>query len=277
MKNSIVIITGANSGIGKETARALAAKGATVVMACRDEARASAALNDIVATSGNRSVEVLPLDLASFASIRQFVREFQAKYDRVDVLINNAGLFPFKKSMTEDGFEMQIGVNHLGHFLLTQLLLPELKTASRARVINVASLMHKFGTIDFDSFKGETPYRPLRAYAQSKLANILFTREFAERYADTGITAYALHPGGVGTNLFGRGVVPRTLYRMLGGFFSPARGAKTSVYLATQANIENHSGAYFNEFQNVKSGSKLSNDKALAKQLWEVSEALVGT
>ena len=191
--------------------------------------------------------------------------------------MNNAGLFPFKKSMTEDGFEMQIGVNHLGHFLLTQLLLPQLKTASRARVINVASLMHKFGTIDFDSFKGETPYQPLRAYAQSKLANVLFTREFARRNADTGITAYSLHPGGVGTNLFGRGVVPRTLYRMLGGFFSPARGAKTSVYLATQDNIENHSGAYFNEFQNVKSGSlKLSNDKAIAQQLWEVSEALVG-
>jgi len=142
-------------------------------------------------------------------------------------------------------------------------------------VINVASLMHNFGTIDFDSFKGETPYKPLRAYAQSKLANILFTREFASRNVDTGITAYALHPGGVGTNLFGRGVVPRTLYRLLGGFLSPARGAKTSVYLATQAGIEQHNGAYFNEFQNVKSGSKLSNDKALAEQLWQISETLV--
>lgn len=275
MKNKIVIITGANSGIGRETARALATKGATIVMACRDDGRAAEALEDIVTTSGSRCVEVMLLDLASFASVHRFVKDFQHKYDRVDVLLNNAGLFPFKKQTTEDGFEMQFGVNHLGHFLLTQLLLPQLKAAGDARVINVSSMMHHLGEIDFDSFEGATPYRPIRAYSQSKLANVLFTRAFARRHAGDGITAYSLHPGGVGTNIFGRGYVRRTLYKMVGGFLSPARGAKTSIYLATENGIEKHNGAYFNEFQRVKSGSTLSNDTALAEKLWRVSEQLV--
>ncbi|MDP6183209.1 MAG: SDR family NAD(P)-dependent oxidoreductase, partial [Gammaproteobacteria bacterium] len=167
MKNKIVIITGANSGIGRETARALAAKDATVIMACRDEGRATEALDDIVATSGSKSVEVMPLDLASFASIRQFATDFQNKFAHIDVLLNNAGLVPFKKQITVDGFEMQFGVNHLGHFLLTKLLLPQLNAAGNARVINVASMMHHLGKIDFDSFRGETSYRPIRAYCQS--------------------------------------------------------------------------------------------------------------
>lgn len=274
MQDKVIIITGANSGIGKETARALAATGASVVMACRNEARARQALDDIVATTAARAIEVLPLDLASFESVREFAKAFQAKYERADVLINNAGLFPFTKQMTEDGFEMQIGVNHLAHFLLTQLLLPQLKAASHARVINVASMMHHLGEIDFESFRGEKPYRPVRAYAQSKLANVLFAREFARRYAAAGIGAYSLHPGGVGTNIFGRGLVPRTLYRLLGGFLSPARGAKTSVYLAASAGVDTYSGAYFNEFQKVKPGSKLSNDTELAERLWQVSEQL---
>jgi NAD(P)-dependent dehydrogenase (short-subunit alcohol dehydrogenase family) len=277
MKNKIVIITGANSGIGRETARALAAKDATVIMACRDEGRATEALDDIVATSGSKSVEVMPLDLASFASIRQFATDFQNKFAHIDVLLNNAGLVPFKKQITVDGFEMQFGVNHLGHFLLTKLLLPQLNAAGNARVINVASMMHHLGKIDFDSFRGETSYRPIRAYCQSKLANVLFTREFAKRHTDDDITAYCLHPGGVGTNIFGRSYFRRTLYKMLGGFLSPARGAKTSTYLAAETDIEKYDGAYFDEFQHVKPGSKLSNDSALAEKLWQVSEDLIAT
>ena len=275
MQGKIAVVTGANSGIGLETARALAARGATVVMACRDQGRAAAALADVLATSGNTAVSVLPLDLASFASIRRFAEHYQSVHPRLDLLINNAGLFPLRRQLTADGFELQFGVNHLGHFLLTQLLQPQLAAAGRARVINVSSMMHHLGTIDFASFRGEKPYWPLRAYAQSKLANVLFTRELARRHAGDGLSTFSLHPGGVGTNIFGRGLA-RYVYRVLGGFMSPARGARTSIHLATVADIEARSGGYFDEFQNVKPGSTLSQDMALAARLWEESERLVG-
>ena len=275
MQGKIAVVTGANSGIGLETARALADRGATVVMACRDQTRAAAALADVLASSGNTAVSVLPLDLASFASIHRFAERYRSVHPRLDVLVNNAGLFPLRRQLTADGFELQFGVNHLGHFLLTRLLQPQLAAAGRARVINVSSMMHHLGTIDFASFRGEKSYRSLRAYAQSKLANVLFTRELARRHKDDGISTFSLHPGGVGTNIFGRGLA-RYAYRVLGGFMSPARGAKTSIHLATAAGIEAHSGAYFDEFQRVKPGSALSQDMALAARLWAESERMVG-
>ena len=272
--SKIIVITGANSGIGKETARVLAAQGHTIIMACRDAARAEAARQDIIATSGNDKVEVLPLDLASFQSIHAFAEAFCRRFDHLDILINNAGLIPFSKEMTADGFEMQIGVNHLGHFLLTRLLLPQLKAADHARIINVASMMHHIGKIDFDSFTGNKPYGLMKAYGQSKLANVLFTRELAQRLKADGISVFCLHPGGVGTNIAGRGFFRRNLYKLLGGFMSPARGAKTSIYLATEPGIENLSGRYFDEFCKVKPGSKRSQDMNLARRLWEESEKL---
>jgi len=275
MKEKTVIITGGNSGIGKETARKLAAQGMHVVIACRNPERGREALDDIAASTKKPRVELIPLDLASFASIRQFAEQIQDRFKHIDILINNAGLLPFGRQLTKEGFEMQFGVNHLGHFLLTDMLLPQLKAAPSARVINVASTMHNFGTIDFTSFKGETPYKPMKAYGQSKLANVLFTREFAQRYADTNITTYSLHPGGVGTNIAGRGFIRKWLYRFLGGFMTPARGAKTSVYLATQPNIEQYNGGYFNEFQKLKPGAKQSQNMSLAKKLWDVSEHLI--
>lgn len=275
IENKTIIITGANSGIGKETAKALASQGARIIMACRDVDRAKAAYDEIIEASKSDKVEILALDLASMRSIRTFAVEFQSKYPQLDILINNAGLFPLTKEMTEDGFEQQFGVNHLGHFLLTDLLLPQLEKAGNARVINVASMIHNVGKIDFDSFRGEKSYNAMNAYGQSKLANVLYTRELAKRYADKGITAYSLHPGGVATNIAGRSFFRRTLYRLLGGFLSAARGAKTSVYLATEADIEKHTGSYFNEFCKVKSGSKLSQDTALAERLWQESEKLI--
>lgn len=271
----IIVITGANSGIGKATAIALAKQGATIVMACRDAERANAAIIEVLSASPNQTVEIMPLDLASIDSINAFAERFQKKYDRLDVLINNAGLVPIKKELTKDGFEMQMGVNHIGHFLLTTLLIPQLTAAKQSRVVTVASMIHNIGKIDFNSFYGERSYNTLVAYGQSKLANVLFTRELARRYASSGITAYCLHPGGVGTNIMGRGIVPRTVYRLIGGFMSPARGAKTSIYLASTPNIESLSGSYFNEFCKVKKGSKLSRDYALAERLWEASEKIV--
>lgn len=276
MSSKVAVITGANSGIGKETAKALAKQGVIVVMGCRDAERAESARQEIMSESGSSNVVVIPLDLASLQSVRNFAAQFQQQHKHLDLLINNAGLFPFKKQMTEDGFETQFGVNHLGHFLLTHLLMPQLQNAERARVINVASMIHHLGKVDFDSFRGEKRYSPLAAYGQSKLANVLFTRELAQRCKGTNVTAYCLHPGAVGTNIAGRSPVRRTLYKLLGGYLSPARGAKTSIYLATEPGIESSSGSYYDEHCKVKPGSKRSRDTALAERLWKVSEQLLG-
>lgn len=275
LSNKIAIVTGANSGIGKETAQALATMGATVILACRDALSAERARLSIIKHSHNSNVEVLQLDLAKLASVRRFVAEFQQQYGQLDILISNAGLFPLSKQMTNDGFEMQFGVNHLGHFLLGNLLLPSMRKAEHARLIVVASMVHHIGKIDFASFRGETRYGPAKAYGQSKLANVLYAREFSRRYSKEGITAYALHPGMVGTNIAGRSLIRRTIYKLLGGIMSPARGAKTSIYLATEPSIEEHSGSYYDEFQKIKPGSKLSNDQELAAKLWKTSEQLV--
>lgn len=275
MKGKTVMITGANSGIGKETAKALAIEGAEIVMACRDLDRAQAARAEIVAASANEAVRVMQLDLASLASVKAFTDNFNKEFDHLDVLINNAGLFPMKKHMSQDGFELQFAVNHLGHFLLTQLLLPQLQSSKKARIINVASMLHNLGKIDFHSFRGEKKYNPLMAYAQSKLANVLFTRELAKRFQDTNISAYSLHPGAVGTNIAGRSFWRRTVYKLMGGVLTPNRGARTSVYLAHTPDIERFSGGYFDEFCRLKSGSKRSQDSQVAAQLWSVSDELV--
>ncbi|MCB1746099.1 MAG: SDR family oxidoreductase [Gammaproteobacteria bacterium] len=270
-----IVITGANSGIGLETARALAASGARIVMACRDAARAEAARADIAATTDAARLEVVPLDLAALGSVRRCAADLVARHPRIDILINNAGLFPFRKRLTADGFEMQFGVNHLGHFLLTQSLMPSLQAAGAPRVINVASMMHHLGKLDFDSFRGEKPYKPIRAYGQSKLCNVLFTRELARRHQDDGLLTWSLHPGPVGTNIMGRSLAARTLYRLVGAYMSPRRGARTSVWLAGADGIEATSGSYYDEYCKVKPGSKLSQDMALAARLWETSERLV--
>ena len=271
-----VVITGANSGIGLETARELAARGATIVMACRDAARAEAARADIAASVPGAKLELVALDLAALASVRAAAAHIAAAHPAIDVLINNAGLVPFKRRLTKDGFEMQFGVNHLGHFLLTRLLLPQLLAAGRPRVLNVASMMHHIGKLDFGSFRGETPYGTFKAYGQSKLCNVLFTRELARRHGGDGLLTWSLHPGPVGTNIMGRGLVNRVLYKLVGAYMSPKRGAKTSVYLASADGLEASNGAYYDEFQKVKPGSKLSQDMALAARLWAESEKLVG-
>ena len=275
LSDKTIVITGANSGIGLETARELARGGATVVMACRDLARAKAARADIAHSVPGAKLELVSLDLASLASVRACADTLGNQWPRIDVLINNAGLFPFKKQMTEDGFEMQFGVNHLAHFLLTQRLMPALLAAGCPRVVNVASMMHHLGKINFSSFIGEAPYGALKAYAQSKLCNVLFTRELARRHGGDGLLSFSLHPGPVGTNIMGRGLVNRTLYRLIGAYMSPKRGARTSVYLASADGIEANNGAYYDEFQKVKPGSKLSQDAALSAKLWHVSETLV--
>ncbi len=272
MEGKIVIITGGNSGIGKATATELVHAGATVILACRDAVKAAAAIEDIQNATGSNKIEFIPLDLSDLASIRTFATNFLAKFSRLDVLINNAGVIYLRKNTTENGFEAQFGVNHLGHFLLTNLLLDTLKKSAPSRVITVSSAMHFLGRIDFTSFYAENGYGPTTAYGQSKLANILFTKELASRLEGTGVTAYCLHPGAVSTNLFGE--LPKPLRKIADLFLtSPEKACQTSVYLAQEPGIETLSGSYFAGKKPARTAPQ-AKDANLQKKLWEVSADL---
>ncbi|KAL7829579.1 hypothetical protein AOLI_G00304640 [Acnodon oligacanthus] len=277
-----VVITGANTGIGKETARDMAKRGARVVMACRDLTRAERAAAEIRRSTGNGNVVVRHLDLASLFSVRQFVHEYIATEDRLDVLINNAGVMMCPHSLTEDGYETQFAVNHLGHFLLTVSILEMLKKSAPSRIINVSSIAHKGGKIHFDDLSfNKTPYDSLISYRQSKLANVLFTRELSRRIKGSGVTAYALHPGVIRTEL-GRYVEMR--HPIVSALLSapalllmktPKQGAQTSIYCAITEGLENHSGCYFSDCK-LKEPAPEAKDDLAAMRLWDVSAKLVG-
>ena len=266
------LITGANSGIGKETALALARMKANLVIVCRDQQRGRAALEDIKSKSGNPSVELMICDLASQAQIRKLAQEFKQKHDRLDVLVNNAGVILTRRSLTEDGLESTFAINHLAYFLLTNLLLDLIKQSAPARIVNVSSTVHKSATIDFDDLQGERSYGAMRAYGQSKLANVLFTYELARRLEGARVTANCLHPGVIATNIFRdiSGVVGAAAKLFLK---SARRGAETSIYLAASPEVEGVTGKYFDDGRAVRSSPE-SYDEAIAERLWQVSERL---
>lgn len=277
MQNKICMVTGANSGIGKVTALELAKRGATVVMVCRNRSKGEAAQAEIKAQSGNASVDLMLADFASLASVRQLTEDFQQQYQQLHVLVNNAGLYLDKRYETRDGFEMTFGVNHLAHFLLTNLLLDMLKASAPARIINVSSEAHQFGRLDFDDLQGRRRYDGMRAYGQSKLANILFTYELDRRLAGTGVTVNSLHPGAVASN-FARDT--SGLFSLFFGLArpfmrSPEQGAETSIYLAAAPEVANVSGKYFSDKRAVRSSPR-SYDQESWQRLWQVSEELVG-
>ncbi|XP_031603284.1 retinol dehydrogenase 11-like isoform X1 [Oreochromis aureus] len=276
-----VLITGANTGIGKETAVDMARRGARVILACRDMEKANKAAEEVKKRSGNDSVIVRKLDLASLQSIRQLAKDVLASEERLDVLINNAGIMSCPKWKTEDGFEMQFGVNHLGHFLLTNCLLDLLKKSSPSRIVNVSSLAHERGQIYFDDINQDKDYQPWRSYAQSKLANVLFTRELANRLQGTGVTAYSLHPGVIHTEL-GRHFWPtvplwkRVFYMPLVFFVkNPTEGAQTTIYCAVEESLQNESGLYYSDCA-PKTAAPQGLDDEAAKKLWELSASMVG-
>ncbi|TSA37194.1 MAG: SDR family oxidoreductase [Porphyromonadaceae bacterium] len=276
MESKIILITGANSGIGKATATALAEMGARVVMMSRDLVKGEKARQEVIRVSKNNQVDLMQCDLASMISIRRFAAEFIAKYPRLDVLINNAGIFTDKRMETADGFEYQIGVNHFGHFLLTLLLLDLLKRSSPARIINVSSGAHFGGKIDFDDIQLQHKYSAWKSYAQSKLANVLFTYELAHRLSGTGITVNCLHPGFVKTRFaFNReSEKPNWMIKLMKPFtIPPANGAETSVYLAASPEVEGVTGKYFAK-RKEKASSKTSYDLVVAEKLWNLSKAL---
>jgi NAD(P)-dependent dehydrogenase (short-subunit alcohol dehydrogenase family) len=275
MTGKLCLITGANAGIGKQTALGLARMHATVVMVCRDGERGFTAQQQIKQQSGNDSIELMICDLASQNSIRRLASKFTERHDHLDVLINNAGILLREHSLNEDGIENTFAINHLGYFLLTDLLLDVLKKSAPSRIVNVASAAHRYGKLDIEAWLPGAGYSAFSAYANSKLANVLFTYELARRLEGTGVTANCLHPGGVGTNLF-RGL-PRFLQALIKLVtISPERGARTSIYLASSSDVEGVSGKYFNR-RKQETSSEASRNEEAARRLWEVSEKLTGS
>lgn len=275
MKGKICMVTGANAGIGRATALGLAKMGATVVMVCRSRERGEAALAEITRESGNNSVVLLLADLSSQTAIRDLAAEFTTSFPGLHVLINNAGIIPKGRTVTEDGLEAQFATNHLACFLLTNLLLDTLKASAPARIINVSSKVHEGAFLNFNDLLSERSYRPSHVYAWTKLANVLFTYELARRLEATRVTANCLHPGAVATNLLAD-YLPNTLRfmtKIIG--VSAEKGARTSLYLATSPEVEGVSGKYFVNQQPVPS-SKVSYDRTAARRLWEASAKLTG-
>jgi retinol dehydrogenase-12 len=277
LRGKLCLVTGANSGIGKATALGLARLGATVVLACRNSERGSAAKRDIVEESASRDVSLAVVDLANLDSVRSFANDFRHKFSRLDVLVNNAGIYSSKRVVTVDGFESTFQVNYLGHFLLTNLLLGLLKARAPSRIVNVSSEAHRTGHINFDDLQGQRRYRGWTAYAESKLANILFTHELALRLEGTGVTVNSIHPGTVRTN-FARsngGIIGLGVKLFAPFMLSSEEGAKTVVWLASAPHLQQVTGKYFAN-QSERFSSRESYDTEVAKRLWEVSGELVG-
>jgi NAD(P)-dependent dehydrogenase (short-subunit alcohol dehydrogenase family) len=283
MAGKVVVITGGNTGIGKEAAVGLASLGARVIITSRNEERGRSARQDIAERSGNDSVDVMPLDLASFRSIRSFAADALDRFDHLDVLVNNAGLILHRRAETKEGFEETFGVNHLGHFLLADLLLERLRAGAPARVVVVSSDAHKGARqgLDFDDLQAEHKYRWAKAYSKSKLANIYFARELSRRLDGTGITVNALHPGFVRSE-FGRGGDLGGVYgwgiKYLASPFaiSPEKGARTTIYLASSPEVADTSGGYFFKCKPTAPSTVAQDDDA-ANRLWDASEKLVAS
>ena len=272
MSGKVCLVTGANSGIGKVTAAELARKGARVVMVCRDRARGEAALAEIEQDAGSDQVELMLCDLSSQADIRRFADEFKATHDRLDVLVNNAGVYLRKRETTVAGIEATFAVNHLAYFLLTNLLLDLLKRSAPARVVNVSSDAHKHGHINFDDLQAEKSYSGVKAYCNSKLANVLFTRELSKRLGGAQVTVNCLHPGAVATGIFR--ALPRPIEAIIKLLtLSPEKGARTSVYLASSPAVEAVTGKYFVRCKEAAASAEAQNDET-AGRLWAESARL---
>ncbi|CAK9807835.1 Retinol dehydrogenase 13 [Anthophora plagiata] len=277
LTDKVVIVTGANGGIGKEVARDLAKREAKVIMACRDMDKCEIVRSEIVMETRNKYVYCRKCNLASQTSIRNFVNEFKKEHGKLHILINNAGIMACPKSYTEEGIEMQLGVNHMGHFLLTNLLLDVLKASAPARIINVSSSAHKRGKIKLNDLNSTEEYDPSGAYAQSKLANILFTKKLADELKGTGVTVNAVHPGIVRTNIMRHmGLYQYYLGRLLINAVTwifiktPIKGAQPILFVALDPSLNDVTGTYFVNNKAEIVNHKEVNDE-IADWLWAVS------
>ena len=275
MEGEVALITGGTSGIGKATATALAAMGAEVVVSGRSEERGEAAVEEIRERSGNEKVSLVLADLAVQAEVRGLAQAFKERHDRLDVLVNNAGIIQSKRTETPDGIELTLAVNHLAPFLLTNLLLGLLKESAPSRIITVSSEARRGAEIDFGDLQSERRYRAFQVYGMTKLANILFTYELAERLEGTGVVANCLHPGSVNTNFANNNRSLGTLlFRAFKPFMrTPEQGADTVVYLAVSPETGEMTGRYLTD-RKVISSYEEPHDVLAQKRLWEVSEEL---
>lgn len=270
MRGKVCIVTGASSGLGKATASGLAKLGATVILACRDRQRGAAALAEIRTASANQKVELMLVDLAVQDSVRAMADEFKQRYERLDVLINNAAIYKHMRTLTADGLETMFATNHLGPFLLTNLLLDRLKAGAPSRILTITA--PSITSVNFDDLQGEQKFNAFEAFGASKMCNLLFTYELARRLEGTGVSANAIHPGLVRSNLMKEAPAP---IRWLTSLISapPEKAAQTPVYYASSPNVEGVTGNFF-KGKRVINSNAYSKDLEVQKRLWEVSVAL---
>jgi len=275
LQGRVFVITGANTGIGKVTALEIAKTGATLILACRSEKKALPVVEELKQVTGNQEIRFVPLDLASLESVRKCAKQILEEEPKIHVLINNAGLASMRGE-TQEGFELAFGVNHLGHFLFTKLLLPRLQESTPARIVNVASRAHKrvkkYSLDDVQKYTQSTSGFP--EYCLSKLANVLFNNELAKRIEGTDVTCYALHPGVVASDIWRRIPIP---FRWIAKMFmiSNEEGALTSLHCALSEEAGKESGLYYDKCKAIPTQHPAAKDDALAKELWDKSEEWV--
>jgi len=282
LSGKIIIITGANSGTGFEAARAFAMKNATTILACRSLERGQKACDQIQNEIPYADLDLIQLDLADMTSIKKFANDFINKYDHLDILINNAGIMTPPYGLTKEGFELQFGINHLGHFALTGLLLESILKTKGSRVVTMSSLTHSIGKIEFEDLHYERKYKPIKAYSQSKLANLLFALELQRKLEKEGfeVISVAAHPGWAGTNILRKDGILQYFNKLLG--MKPEQGALSLIFAAVAEKVVG--GAYYGpnglkEIRGYPGVSKIApgaKDQKVAKRLWEVSENLSG-
>jgi NAD(P)-dependent dehydrogenase (short-subunit alcohol dehydrogenase family) len=272
LKNKVCLITGANSGMGKESCIQLAYMGAHIVMLCRDETKGRIAQDEIIAKSGNDQVDLMIADLSSLKSVREFASAFMAKYDALHVLINNAGVFSWTRSVTVDGFETTFGVDYLAHFLLTNLLICLMKKSAPSRIINISSNIHTYFGINFKDLMSKKKFQSQKAYSNAKGAMVAFTYKLAQQLEGTEITVNALHPGHVKTNMIlgGSGKLARFFFSIMPFYDHVNIAAQRIVYLAYAPELQSVTGQYFIKNRPAKS-HKSTYDPVVQKQLWDQS------
>jgi NAD(P)-dependent dehydrogenase (short-subunit alcohol dehydrogenase family) len=274
LKDQVCLVTGGSSGIGKATALALANQGAEVIIVNHNRERGEAALQDIRSQSGNSRVHLVLADLSSQEEIRRLAGEINSRFEHLDVLVNVAGTLFYKRQLSADGLEMNLALNYLGYFLLTELLLDKFIASAPARIVNVTSVAHWWGRLDLNDLQSERHYNMFAAYGKSKLAIILFTRELAQRLAGSGVTVNCIHPGIVATHIVERVIDSPLIYRLARFIFlSPGDAAAQILYLVSSPEVEGISGEYFVR-KSIAATSKTAQDEDLAHRLWQVSKAM---
>jgi NAD(P)-dependent dehydrogenase (short-subunit alcohol dehydrogenase family) len=274
LKDQVCLVTGGSSGIGKATALALANQGAEVIIVNHNRERGEAALQDIRSQSANSRVHLVLADLSSQEEIRRLAGEINSRFEHLDVLVNVAGTLFYKRQLSADGLEMNLALNYLGYFLLTELLLDKFIASAPARIVNVTSVAHWWGRLDLNDLQSERHYNMFAAYGKSKLAIILFTRELAQRLAGSGVTVNCIHPGIVATHIVERVIDSPLIYRLARFIFlSPGDAAAQILYLVSSPEVEGISGEYFVR-KSIAATSKTAQDEDLAHRLWQVSKAM---